>query len=404
MAGKAEEGAEKRSGELGMEDETKEKKETEGREESGKPDKGGKRGRPSNIEVLRRERTLSIGSMENLEEIWKRKRDEGIDEGIQKGSDEEGKKRTSGWMFKESNVTERSPEKKKEKREEAEGVGEIKELIKDLGRDLRGKMERVEENMRDLRKEVREEIEKLKEDSIRRENKWAEQKREMEGKIELLIRKIEELEKKGEGGARWDEMEEKVHKTVQDAIEKRKQEIGGEQINEKLCELEKKWGRKEREERRRNIIIRGTKVRREEMKKKAEEILMLTGVENAIEEVKEVGVGERGKEVSMMLLKMKSNELKRRIMENKKALKGREERIEEDLTWTERKTQWLLRKIGREEREKGKYVWVDHGKIRIEGKWWRWDEEKGRLVDGEGKGWEPTQGGRQTEGEEEQRI
>ncbi|XP_029054302.1 golgin subfamily A member 6-like protein 6 [Osmia bicornis bicornis] len=300
----------------------------------------GERGRPSNIEALRRGRTLSIGSMENLEEIWKRKRDEGSEEGTQKGKDEEGRKRTRGWMFKESNLTERSPEKKKEKTEGAGGVGEIKELIKDLGRDLGGKMERVEENMRDLRKEVREEI--------------------------------------------------------QDAIEKRKEEIGG--------ELEKKWERKEKEERRRNIIIRGTKVRREGMKEKAEEILQLTGVENAIEEVKEVGAGERGKEVSVMLLKIKSNELKRRIMENKKALKGREERIEEDLTWAERKTQWMLRKIGREEREKRRYVWVDHGKIRIEGKWWRWDEEKGRLVDGEGKEWKATQGGRQREGGEEQGL
>ncbi|XP_029054196.1 golgin subfamily A member 6-like protein 6 [Osmia bicornis bicornis] len=295
---------------------------------------------------------MSIGSMENLEEIWKRKREEGSEEGTQKGKDDEGKKRTSGWMFKESNVTERSPEKKKERREGVGEVGEIKELIKDLGRDLGEKMERVEENMRDLRKEVREEIEKLKEDSVRREKRWAEQKREMEGRIEFLIRKIEELEKEGEGGTKWSEMEEKVHKTVQEVIEKRKEEIGGEKTNEKLSELEKKWERKEKEERRRNIIIRVTKVRREVMKEKAEEILKLTGVEDAIEEVKELGASEKGKEVSMMLLKIKSNELKRRIMENKKALKGREDRIEEDLTWAERKTQWTLRKIGREEREK----------------------------------------------------
>ncbi|XP_046142531.1 golgin subfamily A member 6-like protein 22 [Osmia bicornis bicornis] len=288
MADKAEEGAVKRSGEAGIEDGTKEKKDAEGREEPRKSEKGGKRGRPSNIEVLRRERTMSIGSMENLEEIWKRKREEGSEEGTQKGKDDEGKKRSSEWMFKESNVTERSPEKKKERREGVGEVGEIKELIKDLGRDLGGKMERVEENMRDLRNEVREGIEKLKEDSMRREKWWAEQKREMEGKIEFLIRKIEELEEKGEGGTKWNEMEEKVHKTVQEVIEKRKEEIGG--------------------------------------------------VEDAIEEVKELGASERGKEVSMMLLKIKSNELKRRIMENKKALKGREDRIEEDLTWAERKT------------------------------------------------------------------
>ncbi|XP_046142174.1 golgin subfamily A member 6-like protein 6 [Osmia bicornis bicornis] len=263
-------------------------------------------------------------------------------------------------------------------------------------------MERVEENIRDLRKEVREDIEKLKEEALRREHRWAEQKREMEGKIEILIKKIEEIEKKEERATRWSEIEEKMRKTVQEEVEKRKEETGGGKVGEKLSELEKKWERKEREERRNNIIIRGMKVRKEEMKEKAEEIVRLTGVKDAIEEVKEVGSIERGKEVRMMLIKIKSSELKRRIMENKKALKGREERIEDDLTWAQRKIQWTLRKIGREEREKGKYIWVDHGKIRIEGKWWKWDEEKGMLVDWVGRERKGTQRGGQRTGEEEQ--
>nr|XP_034194673.1 vicilin-like seed storage protein At2g18540 [Osmia lignaria] len=333
MAGKEEEGLEKRTGTQRMEDEAREKKEGEAKEEVGKPDKGGKRGRPSNIEVLRRERTLSLGSMSNLEEMWKRKREEGNEEGPQKGKAEEERRQTSGWMFRESSLTGRSPEKKKERREGEGGVGEIKELIKDLGKDLGGRMGRVEENMRALGNEVREEMEKLKEDTKRREAMWAEQKREMEGKIEMLIKKIGELEKKGKEGTRWNEIEQKVHKTVQESIEKRKEELGGENVSEKISELEKKWEKKEREERKKNIIIRGTKVKREEAKEKAEEILKIIGVEDAIEEAKAVGGGEseKGKDGSMVLVKIKSSELKRRIMENKKMLKGRDERIE-DLT------------------------------------------------------------------------
>nr|XP_034194845.1 GRB10-interacting GYF protein 2-like [Osmia lignaria] len=165
--------------------------------------------------------------MPNLEEIWKRKREEGNEEGATKEKEEEGKRRTSGWMFRESSWTERSPEKKKERREGEGGVGEIKELIKDLGKYLGERLGRVEENMKALGNEVRGEMEKLKEDTKRREAMWAEQRREMEGKIEMLIKKIEELEKKGEEGARWIEIERKVNKTVQESIEKRKGELGG---------------------------------------------------------------------------------------------------------------------------------------------------------------------------------
>ncbi|XP_046145406.1 golgin subfamily A member 6-like protein 22 [Osmia bicornis bicornis] len=401
MAGKEEEGAEKRTGTQRMEGEAREKKEGEAREEPEKPEKGGKRGRPSNIEVLRREKKQSLGSMANLEEMWKRKREEGNEEVLPKEKEDEERRQTNDWMFRGSSLTGRSPEKKKERREGEGGVGEIKEFVKDLGKDLGGKIGRVEANMRALGSEIRGEMEKLKEDTMRREVMWAEQKREMEGKIEILIKKIGELEKRGEEGARWNEIEQKVHKTVQESIEKRKEELGGEKVNEKIIELEKKLEKKEREERKKNITITGTKVRKEGVKEKAEEILKIIGVEDAIEEAKEVGGVEKGKYASMILVKIKSSELKRRIMENKKRLKGREERIEDDLTWAERKTQWTLRKIGREEREKGKYVWVDHGKIRIEGKWWRWDDEKGALVDWEGKEWKAYQEGGQRKGEGE---
>nr|XP_034195353.1 protein PXR1-like [Osmia lignaria] len=130
------------------------------------------------------------------------------------------------------------------------------------------------------------------------------------------------------------------------------------------------------------------------MKEKTEEIMKVVGVQDAIEEVKVAGLAEGGKEMNMVQIKLKSMEFKTDVMAKKKALRGRDERIQEDLAWKERRIQWKLRRISKEEREKGKNVWVDYGRIRIEGKWWRWGEEREILKD-----WGGTELYEKTEGD-----
>jgi len=49
-------------------------------------------------------------------------------------------------------------------------------------------------------------------------------------------------------------------------------------------------------------------------------------------------------------------------------------------------------------REKGRRVWVNYGKIQIEGKLWRWDEGIQTIKDNEGRVWE-NQGEGQIGGE-----
>lgn len=65
---------------------------------------------------------------------------------------------------------------------------------------------------------------------------------------------------------------------------------------------------------------------------------------------------------------------KREVMRSKGKLKGRKERIEDDLTWEERKMQWRLKGLGEEEEAKGKRAKVRYGKIVIEGLPWFWYE------------------------------
>lgn len=56
----------------------------------------------------------------------------------------------------------------------------------------------------------------------------------------------------------------------------------------------------------------------------------------------------------------------------------------------------------------GRGVWMNGGRIRIEGKWWRWDEKEEVLKD---EGWEEggkrnggKSGGKEVRGREQQRI
>lgn len=55
----------------------------------------------------------------------------------------------------------------------------------------------------------------------------------------------------------------------------------------------------------------------------------------------------------------------------KKKLRGRKEKIVEDVTWGEKKMKWRLEKIGREEK-RGNRVWREYGKLNINRQWWKW--------------------------------
>jgi hypothetical protein len=71
-----------------------------------------------------------------------------------------------------------------------------------------------------------------------------------------------------------------------------------------------------------------------------------------------------------------------KLWKNKRKLrekKGKRVYIEDDLTKKERDIQKELRALAKEERQKGLRVKVGYKKIWIEGKGFRWDEEKEKL-------------------------
>lgn len=81
-------------------------------------------------------------------------------------------------------------------------------------------------------------------------------------------------------------------------------------------------------------------------------------------EVRKVG-GGRG----MVMVKLGSIEQKKMVMEKKKRLKERKEKIEDDLTWKERR-RWMInaRMVARKEEGKGRIVWKGYRGVKIDGK------------------------------------
>lgn len=154
---------------------------------------------------------------------------------------------------------------------------------------------------------------------------------------------------------------------------------------------------KERKERRRNIVIRGLKVREGRRREAVEEVLEKIGVEVEVKEIRRVesSTGE-GREI--VLVKLANEEQRREILKKKGGLKGRRERIGEDLTRRERKIRWKIEEIARDEERKRNKVWISYGKIKINERWWIWDEDKERFKKHNGKGKRDRSGGREGKG------
>ncbi|KAM0727873.1 hypothetical protein ACS0PU_005342 [Formica fusca] len=142
---------------------------------------------------------------------------------------------------------------------------------------------------------------------------------------------------------------------------------------------------KEREERRRNIVVREVKGGEREVRARVEDVLKEIKIEARVEGVRCLGSKEGGKGTA--IVKIDEVEKKKEIMRRRGEIKGRDIRLDDDLTWRERRMRWLIESVARREREKGKRVWVGYGKVQINGIWWKWNEGEEELRDGEGRGW-----------------
>jgi len=128
----------------------------------------------------------------------------------------------------------------------------------------------------------------------------------------------------------------------------------------KIRGMERRLERKEREERRKNVIIKGGKGKNE-IEKEVEGLLREVGIEVELEGIKVTGEGRKG-EIGPIMIKMRKMEQKRELMIRKRKVRERGIIIEDDLTWRERKIKWKLEQDKRERKEDLGGIWENTDK------------------------------------------
>lgn len=101
-------------------------------------------------------------------------------------------------------------------------------------------------------------------------------------------------------------------------------------IERRVRRMERQLEKKERKERKRNIIIKGMETKGGEERKAIEGILKEIGTRVKIEEINRIGKSD-GVE-GMWLVKLENLEQKKEVMMKKSMLRGRREKIMDDLT------------------------------------------------------------------------
>lgn len=86
-----------------------------------------------------------------------------------------------------------------------------------------------------------------------------------------------------------------------------------------------------------------------EKKEAVEKVMKVLRVRADLEEIRRLGE-EEGRGGEMLLMKLKGEEQKRKIMRRKTKLRGRREKILQDWTWKERKMRWRLEEITKKEK------------------------------------------------------
>ncbi|XP_036147203.1 histone-lysine N-methyltransferase, H3 lysine-79 specific-like [Monomorium pharaonis] len=240
-------------------------------------------------------------------------------------------------------------------------------------RKLRDWKEEIVSSLKIVKLEMKEELKEIME----------EQGRKMREEINALKKEINDFK---EREYRW-ERERKELVVVQEELKRKieKIEVGGDNaVGKKVREIERRLEMKEREDRRKNLLIKGVEVKEGNRKEAVEKVFREIGAEVTVKGVRRIGEGsKKGRE--MIWVKLESEEQRKEVWSKKKTLKGREERILEDWTWKERKMRWRLEKIAKVEEERGNRVWLGYGRIRIGDYWWKWDEEEEVLRNEKGE-------------------
>lgn len=270
----------------------------------------------NNTRTLGRDRANSIGT---IQEISKRKREKQLEENLEIE------------IFKSSKKTAHSPKSKTKQNMDSmqQQMGEMANTLKIILE----KLEDIKEIKNEI-KEIRQENKQLKDDlnNLKLENR--EQINHFENENKLLKQKINKMEI---------------------IIE-----------------------RKDKTERKNNLIIKGTNLEGIELEKKVKNMIKTKlGVDIEIKAAYELG--KRNGRPGVITAKLYNWQDKQEVLKNKNKLKGENIFIDNDLTAKERQIQKEIRDLGKIEAAKGNRVKIGYKKIFINGSKHEWNDELGFL-------------------------
>lgn len=98
---------------------------------------------------------------------------------------------------------------------------------------------------------------------------------------------------------------------------------------ERLKEIERKIEWRDREERKRNVIIKGVEIKEGKRREAVEKVLEIIRARVEVREVKRIA-RDGDREGEMILVRLRSEEQRKEVMERKAKLRGRNERVIED--------------------------------------------------------------------------
>lgn len=254
----------------------------------------------------------------------------------------------------------------------------------------RGDTDKEEKTNRSGNK-LAEEVKQLREEkrSWEREKKelkasWAEEKKDMQKELNRLKKEKEKwtdwYEKLQEGIRKKGEEEQGTRNKATNEVEEKKKQTKDttDRVERtgptKMSKGELKYEMEERRNRMKNIVVKGgTRTSRraaaEEIEKRCRREL----------EVKVI-VEKTWILSDCVVMKLSNFRDKVEVMKRKRALKGTDIWIEDDLTEREKEIQRFVESIAEVRRKEGKETKVGHMKIGVEGRWFEWDESAMDLV------------------------
>lgn len=284
-----------------------------------------------------RERVYSTGSIQDFLKRKREQQQEGQDQDVESEIFEQN-------IFKTSKKTARSPKSK--------AIFDNKTHLISKGKmgELQQQMTTIQQQMGDITKTLQVILGRL--DDITEIKKEIKEIREENKQLKVDIKNMKTENK--------------------DQLKKFQEE--NDSLKKKINSLEMVLEKKDKNERKNNIIIKGTNLEGPELKNKVKTYLknkLQADVE--VEEAREIGNKKEGR--STITVKFGNWENKQEVLKNKNKLKGEKIFIDHDLTIKERNIQKKLRDIGKTEAAKGHTVRIGYKKIFINGTKHIWNEE-----------------------------